>query len=313
MKTEKISGITLCRRNPILRLIALFAWLAAGTSVTAGEDDHHDRDARSVELSPRAREHAALTTAVAGAGAVVQQLTLYGKLLPEPTAVSHIRARYAGVVTQVKVHIGDKVKKDQLLASIHSNESMREYQLRAPFAGMVIAKHAGPGEFVSEQVLFKVADYSQLWAELQVFPARINSVRPGQIVTIVSGDESFRGQLRSLVPAGDALPYARARVLIDNADGRWTPGIFVEGRVQLAEKSVALAVDNRALQEIDGETVVFVQTESGHFEAHPVQLGERGSHLSEVRSGLRPGQRYVVANSYLLKAELEKAAAGHGH
>ena len=287
---------------------------ACFSTVISADDKHKEhQDERAVKLSPRALENAALTTATVDVGEIDQQLTLHGKLLPEPTSVSHIRARYPGVVSQVKVHIGDQVKKDQLLASIHSNESMREYQLRAPFAGMVIAKHAGPGEFVSDQILFKVADYSELWAELQVFPARIHSVRAGQKVDIVSEGETFHGQVRSVVPAVSGKPYARARVLVDNADGRWTPGIFVQGRVYTGKKSAGMVVDNRALQEIDGDLVVFVQSEPGRFEAQTVRLGERGSDVSEVLSGLVPGQRYAVENSYLLKAELEKSAAGHAH
>ncbi|MCK7598555.1 efflux RND transporter periplasmic adaptor subunit [Microbulbifer sp. CAU 1566] len=302
--------------NPLrfnTRTFFLVALLLIGCSAFANDGDHHEEDARFIELSPQALKNITFSTEVAGAGEVDRKLILYGQLLPEPTAVSHIRARYPGVVSQVNVHIGDEVKKDQRLASIHSNESMREYPLRAPFAGMVIAKHAGPGEFVSDQVLFEMADYSQLWAELQVFSARISSVRPGQSVEILSGEASFSGKLRSVVPAGKGLPFARARVLINNADRRWTPGVFVEGHVQLARKNVAIAVDNRALQDLDGNTVVFVQAGPGRFEAKTVRLGERGSAFSEVLSGLKPGQQYAVENSYLLKAELEKSAAGHGH
>ncbi|WP_158681635.1 efflux RND transporter periplasmic adaptor subunit [Microbulbifer pacificus] len=312
MKIETVNNSKARQTHFAQRLVLLIS-LAVCSPLIASENDRHNENSRTLELSPRALDNAALTTAVAGAGEVDQQLTLYGKLLPEPTAVSHIRARYPGVVSEVNVHIGDEVKKDQLLASIHSNESMREYQLRAPFAGMVIAKHAGPGEFVSDQVLFQVADYSRLWAELQVFPARLQRVKPGQTVTLQSGEHSTVGQVRSLVPAGDEFPYARARVMVSNTDGRWMPGIFVRGRVQLEKKTVALVVDNRALQELDGDSVVFVQIKPGHFEAQSVQLGERGSAYSEVRTGLRPGERYVVDNSYLLKAELEKSAAGHAH
>lgn len=302
-----------CGIKALVAALLFLACLLLGGVTTASDEDHHEEEIKVVALSEAGLANAALSTALAGPGEVDQQVTLYGKLLPEPTSVSHIRARYPGVVSEVKVHIGDTVKKDQLLASIHSNESMREYQLRAPFAGMVIAKHAGPGEFVSDQVLFQVADYSQLWAELQVFPARVRQINAGQTVVIVAAGESFSGEVRSLVPAGNGLPYARARVLVENSGGRWTPGIFVEGRVQLESRPAALAVDNRALQELDGDIVIFVQTSPRRFEARTLQLGERGRGFSEVRSGVNPGERYVVENSYLLKAELEKSAAGHGH
>ena len=35
--------------------------------------------------------------------------------------------------------------------------------------------------------------------------------------------------------------------------------------------------------------------------------------VTEVLEGLNPGDRYVVENSYLLKADLEKSGASHDH
>jgi cobalt-zinc-cadmium efflux system membrane fusion protein len=110
MTIEKDHGPKQSRKHPV-ELLALCVWLVVCSPLRASEGDHHDENTRVVTLSSAALGNATLTTAVAGAGDVDQQLTLYGKLLPEPTAVSHIRARYPGVVSGVKVHIGDKVKR----------------------------------------------------------------------------------------------------------------------------------------------------------------------------------------------------------
>ncbi|WP_288132535.1 efflux RND transporter periplasmic adaptor subunit [Microbulbifer sp.] len=298
-----------------LRVFAPLAFfilgLLVGSSQAMASGEHHEDSI--VELSDEAQSRATLSTAVAGPQKIVQQMTLYGRLLPEPTAVSHIRARYPGVVSRVNVHIGDEVKEGQVLATVHSNESLQEYQLRAPFAGMVTAKHAGPGEFVSNQKLFSVADFSRLWADLQVFPARMASVKKGQRVQIRAGDQSYNGTVRSLVPGDESSPYLRARVQVDNSDDRWVPGIFVEGRIIVAEVPVKVAVDNRALQELDGQPVVFVQTARNRFEARPVQLGAKGAAFTEIHAGIETDARYVVENSYMLKADLKKSAAGHAH
>jgi cobalt-zinc-cadmium efflux system membrane fusion protein len=34
---------------------------------------------------------------------------------------------------------------------------------------------------------------------------------------------------------------------------------------------------------------------------------------TEIASGLNAGERYVATDSFVVKAELEKSAAGHGH
>ncbi|MCQ3830858.1 efflux RND transporter periplasmic adaptor subunit [Microbulbifer elongatus] len=315
--------------NKIYLAVFLFAFCVSGWgSDTHGheedghhEDDHHEQGHHDdghhgegvVELSDAALAHAGVVIAAGAAREIEETVTLHGKLQPEPTAISHIRARYPGLVSQIDVSIGDPVKKGQRLASINSNESLQEYTLRAPFDGVVIEKHAGPGEFVSEQVLFTVADYRRLWADLQVFPERLASVRRGQPVEITAGELSYLGEVRNLVPAAHGAPYRRARVPVDNSKGDWSSGIFVQGRVTIATHAVAIAIDNRALQTLEGDTVVFVETAPNRFEPRPVHLGRRGNRFSEVLGGLEVGERYVAENSYLIKAELKKSAAGHVH
>ena len=49
------------------------------------------------------------------------------------------------------------------------------------------------------------------------------------------------------------------------------------------------------------------------YEARPVTLGRRDSEWVEIEQGLAPGARYVTANSYLIKADIEKSGAAHDH
>ncbi|WP_299596918.1 efflux RND transporter periplasmic adaptor subunit [uncultured Microbulbifer sp.] len=287
------------------------SWASEGDHHHEEEGDHHEENI--VELSDETLARSGIKLATVQAREIERVVTLYGKLQPEPTAISHIRARYPGLVSDVAVSIGDRVKKGQTLASINSNESLQEYKLRAPFDGVVTEKHAGSGEFVSDQTLFTVADYRRLWADLQVFPQRLAQIRSGQSVEIVAGEQSFQGKLQNLVPGADGAPFQRARVPVDNQSGSWSSGIFVEGRVTVGTDPAGLAIDNRALQTLDGQAVVFVQTKPNHFAPHPVRLGRRGVAFSEVLEGMEQGERYVAENSYLLKAELKKSAAGHAH
>ena len=78
------------------------------------------------------------------------------------------------------------------------------------------------------------------------------------------------------------------------------------------EIDAAVTVKNGALQEIEGKTVVFV-AEGDAFEARVVEIGVKDNERVEVISGLRPGERYVAANSFVMKAELGKGEAEHEH
>ena len=88
--------------------------------------------------------------------------------------------------------------------------------------------------------------------------------------------------------------------------------MFVEGDIVVETLSVSLAVDNRALQTLDGQRGVFTQ-HGERYEFHPLTLGRSDGRFSEVLEGLSLSDRYVVENSYLIKADIEKSGAEHEH
>ena len=81
--------------------------------------------------------------------------------------------------------------------------------------------------------------------------------------------------------------------------------MLVEGFVHFESEQVALTVKNNALQTYENNQVVFV-LEGETYEPRIVTLGSSDPFSTEVLAGLEPGERYVVSNSYILKADLEK-------
>ena len=86
----------------------------------------------------------------------------------------------------------------------------------------------------------------------------------------------------------------------------------MEGLVHVESENVAIAVKNDALHLFEDNQVVFV-LEDETYEPRIVTVGSSDPFLTEILSGLKPGERYVVANSYLIKADLEKEGVEHGH
>ncbi|MFC7693703.1 hypothetical protein ACFQY5_33390 [Paeniroseomonas aquatica] len=66
------------------------------------------------------------------------------------------------------------------------------------------------------------------------------------------------------------------------------------------------------MQQIEGESVVFVRTPDG-FEKREVVLGRGDQDAVEVVFGLDAGERYAAGNTFVLKAELGKSEAEHSH
>lgn len=294
--------------------VALLLTLPAFVQGAEEHDDHAGEDHAEgvIELTPEQAQTNGIGIRQAGPGLLQQTVLLYGKTVPDPEQVSHVSARYPGQIQHIGASLGDTVEAGAVVAVIEASSSLQTYQVLAPIGGTVVDKHANPGEITGEEPLLTIANYSRMWVALSVFPADTLQVRPGQEVRITANRLSTRSEIRYLNPGEAGSPTITARVPLSNAGLAWTPGLLVEGHVTVAETEVDVLIENRALQTFEGRQGVFVKEDS-RYEFTPLVLGESNGHFTAVLDGLDPGDMYVVENSYLLKADLEKSGATHAH
>ncbi len=265
-----------------------------------------------VHIKQAIANKAGIKTERAGAGEINQTITVYGKAVADTSKVSHIKARFAGIISQVNVAIGDKVKKGQILAIIESNESLNRYNITAPFSGTITSRHAAQGEQTEDQSLFTLANFDQVWAEFQIFPTQSQKISAGQTVTVSLGNRHTKSTLAHLIPSTNGQPFMIARALVSNKNGLWTPGLLVEGRVTVQNIKSPLLINNLAIQLLNDEPVAFIKV-GEQYQARPLTLGLSDNNNTQILAGLKLGDEYVVQNSYLLKADLEKSGASHDH
>ncbi|MFH2052485.1 MAG: efflux RND transporter periplasmic adaptor subunit [bacterium] len=284
------------------------------------QDDHaghdHGEEAVAIELSDRDRDDYGIVVEGAGPGVLVRTLVLPGEIHPDDDNLAHLTARYDGVVTEVRARIGDRVVEGQVLAVIESDESLAPYPLKTMIGGTVIEKHITLGEAVSRDTRpFVVADLDTVWLDLFVNQRDLQSVVVGQPVRVEHRPTGtvVGGMIGYVAPVIDEdTRTATARVVLDNAGGRWRPGMFVTGTVEIGRRDVPLAVPLEAVFTVHEHPVVFVEGDHG-FEPREVVLGEDDGRLVEIRAGLEPGDRIVVSGGFTLKAELEKSGFDDGH
>lgn len=265
-----------------------------------------------MHLSREMAQAMEISVQTAGSGVIHQTELLYGKISPDPRLISHITARFPGLIRSVSYALGDSVTAGEVIATIEANDSLRTYDITAPISGIVVDSHANPGEFAGDQILLTIADYKSVWADLNVFPSAAQTIRPGQEARIQLGELSTTNTILYLNPGAGLSPNIVARVPLENSESIWTPGLLVEAEVTVDRIETELLVDNRALQSFRDWQVVFIQV-GDEYEIRPLELGRSDARFTEVLSGLNAGDQYVVQNSYLIKADLEKSGASHDH
>lgn len=162
------------------------------------------------------------------------------------------------------------------------------------------------------QVLMTIANYDRLWVDLTLFPGDAQLVRPGMPVTISMDDLTASSSVSYLNPSQSDSPTLIARVPLQNQDRLWSPGLLVEGEVLVDSLDVDLLLENRAIQLFEGNSVVFVR-EGNQYHPRRVRLGRSDGAQTEILGGLQIGESYVISNSYLIKADLEKEGVEHDH
>ena len=284
----------------------------AGTKHRWDYDNFEGRTRIGAEIA----ESLGVETEVAGSAVLKDRLEVYGRIRANPERVREIRARFEGVIRTADAEIGSIVSKGDKLLTVESNESLNAYAILAPVGGVVTQRDANPGEQTSGRLLLTIMDNSSVWVDLSVFPADRSRVRVGSPVVInpaaAAGGEPVEGAISVLELVARADQSVVARVVLDNPDGKLLPGTFVAAEVTVGEHSVPLAVKRKGLQAFRDFTVVYAQV-GEEYEVRMLELGRQTGEWAEVLSGLEPGTRYVVANSYVIKADIEKSGASHDH
>lgn len=312
----RITALKQVSATLVLAVACLIAQPSYAELSDSKADEHGEEhgDENHLALSPDQIRYSGIKLEQAGPALLRETLPLYGQIVPNAELEHIVSARFPGLIRQVFKKVGDSVTQGEVLATVESNESLKPYPVVASLSGVVTQRQANVGEQTGDRTLFVIGDYSTVWVTLSVFPRDLSRIRSGQKVRISSaGALSGDGTIISVSPVGNsANQTSTATVVLDNKDGRWVPGRFVNAEVVLSESDIPLTVKNAAIQVVEDRNVVFVETQDG-FEVRAVQLGRNDGSISEVLAGLKAGEAYVADNSFVLKSELGKEGAEHGH
>lgn len=98
------------------------------------------------------------------------------------------------------------------------------------------------------------------------------------------------------------------RVLVSNPQRRLLPGMFVRARVPRASYAAALMVPQQAVVRIDGKPHVWTVDEQAKARLAAIELGELSEGRYRIASGLKAGQKVVVAGMERLAQDAQVQA-----
>ncbi len=194
------------------------------------------------------------------------------------------------------------------------------FPLIAPFTGTVVEQHIVLGEFIKpEDLPYTIADLSHLWIQLDIYEKDLRWIENGKSVDInvnAYPEEHFEGKVTYISDILDeSTRTAKARVEILNTDGKLKPGMFATATVSIpsSDNKEVVVVSSSAIQQIEGETTVFVQESEDSFVMRGVSLGQETGDYIQVLQGLDPGDKVVTQGAFDLKSILQKEELGGGH
>lgn len=270
-----------------------------------------------IELPAEAVRSSGIETGVAGPAAIAVTIETPGEVRLNSQRVVQVRPRFPGQVIQMHRPLGSSVRRGEDLAVVHSNESLAEYTIPAPMTGTIVGQDGAAGQAVDHQsVLYTIADLSTVWVDFPIYPQSVGRVRTGQRVRVRSesgpplSSVGTIGYLGPLLEQDTRVSYGR--VVLDNRDRRWQPGLYVTCAVTVENVRVPIAVPEEAIVRLRIGPAVF-RAEGNTYEAQPVTVGRSDGQITEIVAGLEAGARIVVRKAFLLKAELGKGEATHEH
>lgn len=190
--------------------------------------------------------------------------------------------------------------------------------LRAPFSGVVTKFDVASGELVGpDRELMTISDMSTVWVLADVYEKDLAKVRLNSDVNIrvdTYPDRVFVGRLTYISDVIDPQTRtAKVRCVIANPDGALKLEMFARVSVATSDSREGVVIPAAAVQQIDGDPVVFVRQTADRFVRRNVELGASAGEVVEVVSGLQAGEIIAGAGSFYLKTAALSDRIGDEH
>jgi cobalt-zinc-cadmium efflux system membrane fusion protein len=179
----------------------------------------------------------------------------------------------------------------------------------APFAGDVDSVSAATGEIVDPATpIFTVSDLSTVWVQADVAEKDLGTVKVGDAVEVrvnAFPGRVFTGRITYIPDEIEPTTgMAKVRCEVRNPDGALRVNMFATVTILSPQGGDGVLVPSESLQEVNGQSIVFILTGDRQFAWRAVRTGLAANGHTQITSGLAAGTPVVGEGSYWLKAAL---------
>lgn len=161
-------------------------------------------------------------------------------------------------------------------------------------------------------MVLEVSDLSTVWMIAALPENLLGKVKVGMTAAVqvqAYPDDAFPGRIARL---GDQLdPETRTvpvRIILANPGQRLRPEMYGVAEIAAGGAEDALYIPQSALQDLNGQAVVFVDKGEGKYAVRPVRTGRIQRANVEVLEGLTAGERVVSRGGFVLKSQMFKSS-----
>jgi cobalt-zinc-cadmium efflux system membrane fusion protein len=216
-------------------------------------------------------------------------------------------------VVRSKTHLEENLGIPADLPANAKNETAELIPIVAPASGYVLQKNATPGTTVAPATdIFVLGDPRHLWMLASVGQEQLSQLKVGQSawVTLPGGTgQRFAGRISNLGQEFDPTTRRlQVRIDIEHSGGILRPEMLATAEIAVGETRPLILIAPEAVQQVNGQDVVFVRQAADRFTPRPVRVGDSINGKVTLADGVRPGEEVVTQGSFLLKSQLLKAS-----
>lgn len=185
---------------------------------------------------------------------------------------------------------------------------LARFTLRSPISGVIAELGVREGMTVMAGApLFRIVDLATVWVNAEVPESQALWLVPGSRVEArvpAFAGQVFVGRVGAILPDVNTVTRTvRARIELANPGLRLKPGMFATLSLSAGRAKEAVLVPSESVIRTGERSLVVLAENEGRFRQQEVEVGIEMGGSTEIRKGLKPGDKVVLSGQFLLDSE----------